>query len=72
MSFNKKGIHELKRKAVRRRMRLHKMRCDGRIGPEGHDLAHHHAWSKPANGGLKKAVDLSARQEANTEVVKEG
>lgn len=46
-SRNKKGLHELKRKQNRKRMRLHKWTTEGKIGPEGKDLAHHHAWSKP-------------------------
>ena len=43
----KKGRHEQRRKQNRKRMRLHKHRIEGRIGPEGKDLPHHHAWSKP-------------------------
>lgn len=46
-SMNKKGLHELKRKENRRRMRLHKWTLEGKIGPEGKNLPHHHAWTKP-------------------------
>lgn len=46
-SRNKKGIHELKRKRNQKRMRLHKWTLEGKIGPEGKDLPHHHAWTKP-------------------------
>ena len=43
----KKGRHELRRKRNRERMRRHKWTLEGKIGPEGKDLPHHHAWAKP-------------------------
>lgn len=76
-SMNKKGQHELKRKQNRRRMRLHKHTIEGKIGPEGKDLAHHHAWTKPESKkqeqarlakGLANAISTSeAKPEAPVE-----
>lgn len=47
-SMNKKGLHELKRKQNRKRMRLHKLTTSGKIGPNDNtDTPHSHAWTKP-------------------------
>jgi hypothetical protein len=53
-SMNKKGLHELERKAVRKSKRLHKWRTEKfgkhgkpKIGPDDKELAHHFAWTKP-------------------------
>lgn len=77
-SMNKKGLHELKRKQNRKRMRLHKWTLEHKIGPEGKDLPHHHAWTKPetkkqeqrrlAKEGLTNAVNTNeAKPEAPIE-----
>jgi hypothetical protein len=47
-SINKKGQHELKRKQNRKRMRLHRLTTEGKIGPNDNtDTPHSFAWTKP-------------------------
>lgn len=64
----KKGLHEQKRKENRKRMKMHRLRTEGKIGPDNRDLAHHHGFNKLTKAA-KKAAELAEATNATPDKV---
>lgn len=64
----KKGRHELRRKLNRERMRRHRLTIEGKVGPEGKDLAHHHGFHKLTKTQIKAAALAEEKANASNEV----